>query len=197
MGTRTYLSVATGYSNATLLEQAAQGDQLAWKQLIDRYAGLLRSVALSFRLQEADVQDVTQTTWLRLAKNLHTIRDPQALAGWLAVTASRESLMILRKSSRQSPQPMVEEVPDPSPASDTEKTVVARETARGLWAAVAKLPSRQQRLIIALFREELDSYNAIAAKSAMPVGSIGPTRARALSHLRRALGEQHLGPADL
>jgi len=31
----------------------------------------------------------------------------------------------------------------------------------------------------------------------MPIGSIGPTRARALVHLRRKLEERGLGSADL
>src|SRR4051812_15084589 len=100
MGTRTYLGAATGCSNAMLLERAGQGDQLAWKELLDKYDGLLRTVAGSFRLQAADVHDVAQNTWLRLVQHLHTIRDPERLAGWLSVTATRESLTVLRKASR-------------------------------------------------------------------------------------------------
>jgi DNA-directed RNA polymerase specialized sigma24 family protein len=48
-----------------------------------------------------------------------------------------------------------------------------------------------------LFREELDSYNEVATRCAMPIGSIGPTRARALSRLRSRLAERGLGPANL
>jgi DNA-directed RNA polymerase specialized sigma24 family protein len=69
-------------------------------------------VAGSFRLQPADVHDVAQSTWLRLAQNLHTIRDPERLGGWLAITASHESLSILRKGFRDDLEPMVEDTPD-------------------------------------------------------------------------------------
>jgi RNA polymerase sigma factor (sigma-70 family) len=193
MSTQTYLSAGTGSSSTTLLEQAAHGDQLAWRQLVEKYDRLVRSVAGSFRLQAADVHDVAQTTWLRLVQNLHTIRDPERLAGWLTVTASRESLGVLRRASRYAP--MVADSPDP--AVDTESSVTALDTADELWATVAELPPRQQRLLIALFREELKSYNEVAAHCAMPIGSIGPTRARALSHLQRKLAERGLGPADL
>jgi RNA polymerase sigma factor (sigma-70 family) len=197
MATLNHLSATTGCSNATLLKQAAQGDQLAWKQLMDRYDGLLRSVARSFRLQDADVQDVAQTTWLRLLQHLHTIRDPEALPGWLAVTASRESLSILRKASRLDLNPMFEEPRNSESAFEPESAVVADDTARDLWASVGELSPRQQRLLIALFREELDSYNEVATSCAMPIGSIGPTRARALSNLRGRLAERNLGRADL
>jgi RNA polymerase sigma factor (sigma-70 family) len=193
MGTRTHLSAAGGSSTTALLEHAASGDQLAWRELLDRYDRLVRSVAASLRLQAADVHDVAQTTWLRLLQNLHTIRDPERLAGWLAVTATRESLAILRRASRHT---QVSEEP-PDPATDTEASVAASDTARALWETVAELPPRQERLLVALFREELDSYNEVATRCAMPIGSIGPTRARALSRLRSRLAERGLGPADL
>src|SRR4051812_38796823 len=187
MGTSTYISAANGASNATLLERAAEGDQLSWRRLIDKYDGVVRSVARSFHLQTADVLDVSQTTWLRLVQHLHTIRDPERLAGWLAVTASRESLSIMRKASRHHLEKSIEETADADPAVDPETAAAVRDEACNLWSTVAELPPGQQRLLIAMFREEWDSYNDIATKCAMPIGSIGPTRARALSRLQRKL----------
>ena len=186
---------ARGCDNATLLARAAEGDQSAWGRLIDEYDGLVRSVAASFRLQSADVHDVAQTTWMRLLQNLRAIRDPERLAGWLSVTATRESLAVLRRASRLRPLPTVDEAPDPT--VDPEGDVVDRDEARDLWAAVAELSPRQQRLLVALFRDELDSYNDVATKCSMPIGSIGPTRARALSRLRDKLVARGSGPADL
>ena len=183
---------ARGCDNATLLARVAEGDQSAWRRVIDEYDGLVRSVAASFRLQTADVHDVAQTTWLRLLQNVRAIREPERLAGWLAVTASRESLAVLRRSSRLRPLPMVDETPDAT--VDPARDVADRDEAQDLWAAVAELSPRQQRLLIALFREELDSYNDVAATCAMPIGSIGPTRARALSRLRSKLADRGLGP---
>ena len=195
MAPRTRLDTATGCRNAELLELAALGDQAAWGRLIEEYEGLVHSVARSFGLQAADVHDVVQTTWLRLVQHRHTIRDPERLPGWLAVTARRESLAVVRSASREAPRPMVDETPDP--AVGPEGSVVDREVARQLWDSVDHLSPRQQRLLIALFREELNSYDDVAARCAMPVGSIGPTRARGLSRLRREITDRGLGPADL
>jgi RNA polymerase sigma factor (sigma-70 family) len=195
MGTPSHLGTATGLSNSKLLERAGQGDQSAWRQLVDRYDPLVHSVAWSFRLQAADVHDVAQTTWLRLLQNLHTIRDAERLPKWLTVTATRESLLVLRKASAHDLSPRMEETPDP--AIDAETRVVNRAAAQDLWAAVTDLTPRQRFLVMALFREEVDSYTEVAAKYSMPIGSIGPTRARALSQLRRGLAERGLGPADL
>jgi RNA polymerase sigma factor (sigma-70 family) len=195
MAPRTHLGTATGCSTTQLLESAARGDQAAWGRLVEEYDGLVRSVARSFRLQAADVHDVAQATWLRLVQHLHTIHDPERLAGWLAVTARREALSTLRKASREAPREMVDQPADSS--VDLEGSVVDREVARELWDSVDRLPPRQQRLLIALFREELDSYDVVAARCAMPIGSIGPTRARGLSRLRREITDRGLGPAEL
>ncbi len=180
--------------NATLLARVAEGDQSAWRRLVEEYDRLVRSVAASFRLQPADVHDVAQSTWLRLLQNARAVRDPERLAGWLAVTASRESLAVLRKASRNRLLPTVDETPDPTVGP--EKNVADRDEARVLWAAVAELSPRQRRLLVALFREELDSYNDVATRCAMPIGSIGPTRARALARLRDKLAERGWESAD-
>jgi RNA polymerase sigma factor (sigma-70 family) len=195
MGTRTPRSATADGRNATLLERAARGDPSAWRELVEEYDGLLRSVARSFRLQAADVHDVSQTTWLRLVQNLHTIHDPERLAGWLTVTATREALAVLRRASRDAPLAMVDDTPDST--VDLERSVANREVATDLWAAVAELPPRQHQLLVALFREELESYRDVAARCAMPIGSIGPTRARGLSRLGRELAERGWGSVDL
>jgi RNA polymerase sigma factor (sigma-70 family) len=195
MSTQTYLGAVTGCSNETLVELARQGNQLAWKQLVDKYDRLVWSVAGSFRLQAADVHDVAQTTWLRLVQNLHTIREPERLPKWLAVTATRESLSVLRKASMHDLTPMMEETPDP--AIDPATGAANRDAARELWATVADLPLKQRRLVIAMFREGMNSYNDVATRCSMPIGGIGPTRGRALSRLRAKLAERGLGRADL
>src|SRR3954453_15915517 len=140
MGTRTYLNAASGGSNTMLLELAAQGDQMAWRQLVDKYDHLVRSVAGSFRLQAADVYDAAQTTWLRLVQNLHTIRDPVRLAGWLSITATRESWSLLRQASRHDLGSIVETTPDSDPAVDPEGSVAASDAAQHLWATLEELP---------------------------------------------------------
>jgi RNA polymerase sigma factor (sigma-70 family) len=178
--------------NATLLARMAEGDSLAWRRLIERHERLVRSVAASFRLQQADVQDVTQTTWLRLIQHGGTIRDPERLAGWLAVTATRECLAVLRRSSRQCLQATDDQRSDPT--VDVARSAEDSDVARLLWGAVADLPPRQHALVLALFRDEIRSYSDVAEKCSLPIGSIGPTRARALARLRRTLADRGLEP---
>src|SRR5262245_50547155 len=94
---------------AELVQAAADGDRDAWDALVDRFNGLVWSVARSHRLSTIDASDVVQTTWLRLVENLGRLQDPERVGAWLATTARRESLRALRHSARQVP---TEDVPD-------------------------------------------------------------------------------------
>ena len=55
----------------------------------------------SYRLSHDDAADAVQNTWLRLLENLTKIDHPEALPGWLATTARREALGVLRRRTRE------------------------------------------------------------------------------------------------
>src|SRR5262249_51143178 len=70
--------------------RAANGDELAWDALVERYAPLIWSLCRRYQLGSADAADVGKSVWLQLVSQLGTIRDPAALPGWLATTTRRE-----------------------------------------------------------------------------------------------------------
>src|SRR6266566_5024274 len=82
----------TGPSPAALVSQAAAGDRDAWDEIVERYAPLIWSICRGHCLGSADAADVAQAVWLHLVDQLDHLRDPGALAGWLAATTSRECL---------------------------------------------------------------------------------------------------------
>jgi RNA polymerase sigma factor (sigma-70 family) len=179
-------------SPALLLKAAADGDQQAWNQIIDDYHRLVWSVARGFRLSAADASDVSQTTWLRLVENLDRIQNPDQLAGWLATTARRESLRMIRKAHREIPDS--EETDqnasffgDTEDDGDPESALVAEQDRTDLWQAFATLSERCRNLLRVVAVTPLESYAAVAEALGMRVGSVGPTRSRCLEHLKRAL----------
>lgn len=173
-------------STTDLLGPAAAGDRDAWVELVARYSPLLRARIRGFRLQEADAHDVMQTTWMRLAENLGRLHTPEHLAGWLATVASRECLKVLRAHGRTAPvDEVVLDLPDQAPGP--EQIVVDRFTGGALRAAVGALPPRRRELLDALFAENRGPYARIAQEFGIPIGSLGPTRARALAELRTSL----------
>ena len=85
-------------SAADLLQRISDRDPAVWDEILRRYGKLVSATVRSFRLQEADALDAMQMTWLRLAENAHRVQFPERLGGWLATTARRECLHILRQA---------------------------------------------------------------------------------------------------
>jgi RNA polymerase sigma factor (sigma-70 family) len=146
-----------------------------------------------YRLQEADARDAAQRTWLRMLESHQQIREPEALGGWLKTTARRECLRILAEQKRIDPLPEGAECVDT--AVDVERSVVELDQARHLRGLLATLPARSFALISSLFQDDPPGYAQLSAATGVPVGSIGPTRARALRKLRRMVEEGSGCPA--
>jgi RNA polymerase sigma factor (sigma-70 family) len=171
---------------ATRVRLAASGNARAWSELVEEFEGMLWAIARGYRLCDADAADVVQTTWLRLAENLGRLREPARVGGWLATTARRECLRTLRASTRELPDAEPPEAMDtPSPTVDDALLDAERDAA--LRAALQQLPSRDQALLLMLVTDSPPSYAEIGAALRMPIGSIGPTRGRALDRLRGEL----------
>ena len=173
-----------------LLAALHAGAEQAWAETVRRHRRLVRTRIGAFRLQPSDAADAEQATWLRLAEHAHRIRSAQALPGWLSVVARRECLAILRRTAATPvfPPDAAADVADPAAAPD--QRVVDLAQARALRRAVADLPARQREVVAALYGPDPLPYSEIERRTAIPVGSIGPTRARALARLRRALNDE-------
>jgi DNA-directed RNA polymerase specialized sigma24 family protein len=122
------------------------------------------------------------------------LRDAERLPGWLATTARRESLKILRSGRRESVglEPAVVERADratPGP----ERDVIDRTMHDLLWTRVTELPPAGRHMLTALTGTDAPSYGDYARANGMPVGSIGPRRMRYLRQLRQLLERSGLG----
>ncbi len=177
---------------AVLLLAARDGDKSAWAEIMVRYGRLVSATVRSYRLQDADALDAIQMTWLRLLANGRQIQDPDRLGSWLATTARRECLAILRRSKRIAYR---EETLDSLADSSVgpEQRVLAGEAVTAVRGMVAELPTRGRVLLRALFSDSPQPYAEIALTMGIPIGSVGPTRARVLRQLRRMLDERGLG----
>jgi RNA polymerase sigma factor (sigma-70 family) len=174
-----------------MVRAAASGDHRAWDALVDEFGGLVWAVARAHRLSDADAADVAGATWLRLVEHLGDLREADRVGAWLATTARRECLRVLRGAQRQMP---TGDRIDAEPAEDTDVAadLMTAERDVALWRAFARLPERDQALLRLLVADPAPSYEEISSALEMPIGSIGPTRARSLERLRRELARDGL-----
>jgi RNA polymerase sigma factor (sigma-70 family) len=172
----------------TLVHRANSGDSTAWDELVGRYAPLVWSICRRYRLDRPDIDDVAQGVWLRLIERLPSLRDPAALPGWLATTTQRECLRVLRIGQRREAheRPLPVETVAGGQSTMVEQELLAAERDAALREAFAALPERCRRLLGLLIADPPVPYAEISATLGVPVGSIGPNRARCLDVLRRS-----------
>jgi RNA polymerase sigma factor (sigma-70 family) len=168
-----------------LVAAALAGDVRCWNSLVQRYTPLLLSVVRRFRLDGGDAEDVVQTVWLRLVEQLGRIREAQALPGWIVTTARHECLHVIDGRRRVAPTDLADQGwPDGTGDPPVDTDLLAAERHEALLAALAELPERQRALVLQLLHDPPLPYEEVSRRLGIPVGSIGPTRARALERIR-------------
>jgi RNA polymerase sigma factor (sigma-70 family) len=155
------------------------------------------TICTRYRLSNHDIEDVGQSVWLLLVEQLGKLREPAALPGWLATTTARECLRVVTATSKAErlSTGLDDSVLFVDDTVIDEEILVAERNA-ALRAAFAELPPRCQQLLSMLISDPPHSYTEINAKTGIPVGSIGPQRARCLDRLRRSNALAALGDGD-
>ena len=186
-------------SDQKLISACLSGDAAAWDALIGRYAALIFSVCLRMGLSHADAEDIFQDVCLVLLNHLADVRDTAKLSGWLIPTTKRETWRFQKRRNVILESDMGESawemegaesvVPQPG-GGNPETEILALEEQQLMREALKRMPDRCRNLLTLLYTtEEPPSYQELAVKFSLPVGSIGPTRARCLQNLRKILQE--------
>jgi RNA polymerase sigma factor (sigma-70 family) len=183
---RDHAQVDASHPLSELVPAAKGGDQHAWDAIVERFLPLVGAIIRAHRLSEADGDDVSQTVWLRLVEHLGALREADALPGWIRTTTRNECLRLLGARGRvRVVDPQAEHGLDavvPDVAGDD---LLAAERRQLLREALAELPAGRRELLLLLLGDPPAAYEDISARLGIPIGSIGPTRARALEQLRR------------
>ncbi len=181
-----------------LITACLAGDAQAWHTLIERYAALIHSVAGRMGLSQTDAEDVFQEVCTLLLNHLGDLRDTSRLTSWIISTTRREVWRLRRRRGPaliseieaeswqvETAQPVGTEAP-----SLPEETLLALEEQQLVREALQRLGSNCQQLLTLLYAEEPPcSYAEVAQRLNLPLGSIGPYRARCLQQLHKILEE--------
>ena len=179
--------MGTELSDDDLLARVATGDGLAFTQLVNRHRK--RLVTLSARIvgTRGTAEDIVQETLTRAWINAPAWRRQgqgrPSYAAWLSRVAVNLAIDHVRRV-RAVPLDGVPEPPDPAPAVDV--TMIQRERAAHLQAAIALLPVRQRTALSLTYDAELSNAEGAAAMD-VSIGAFELLLVRARRALRIAL----------
>lgn len=177
-------------------------DEDAWRDYIKAFGRFVPIVSMRLGLTAEDRAEALQDMTVTALRSIHNLRDPERLASWTYTIARRAALNVRRERRRAEPiEPdrRLEWIPSPNPPVDEIRACLEDE--RHVRRALRELSDACRGLITRLFLvEPRPSYRELSREMRMPMGSIGPTLARCLEKLRRALesvSERPLRPPAL
>lgn len=184
-------SAFADYNDTQLVTACRNGQEEAWRVLVERYQRLVYTIPLRYGLSASEAEDVFQTVWLILLEHLPTLEQPERLSAWLVTTAKRECWHKRRgadykrtDSVAPSAMPLNRWLTELTP----EEIVSQHEEATAVTQHLAQLNERCRQLLWYLYSDPAERpYNEIAAQLNMPLGSLSPTRARCLQKLRELM----------
>jgi len=172
--------------NHEFIAAARQQDEDAWNWLVQRYQPIINSVCRQYRLDHEDAADVGQTVWLKATENLGRLRNPQALPGWIKTTAVRAACAVWRSRehsiSRDHAASDAAAWSAPT-ATEIDDRILHEERRAAVRDGLAQLSEDNRALLTMLSADPPLSYQSISDRLGIPIGSIGPTRARSLRKL--------------
>jgi RNA polymerase sigma factor (sigma-70 family) len=159
-----------------------------WEAAVRRYRPYLLRVATSYRIGD-EAHDAVQNTFLRLLVHGDAIRKPDSLQWWLTTVLKRECLAVLARRRRDRPTEshVIDALLPPADEVEIDANVLSAENGSYVRRALSTLPPRQRDLLLTLSESNSSAYRSVSERMAMPLGSIGPTRQRALNGMRQAL----------
>lgn len=171
-----------------LLEQAKNGDRIAFAAILRARQAMVFSIARNFLRNDGHAEDVAQDVFLELHRNLHSLESGAHLVSWLRQVTSRKCI----DQSRRAWFRRWVDIEDPSHRA---RVAVQDAAVSGedpllhgrIRRLIGKLPEKTRMMIVLRFQEEMEP-NEIAETMQVPVGTVKSTIHRGLETVRRHLG---------
>lgn len=195
MTPRTATQNRTIRSDSDLIAGHLEGDTEAWEQLVDRYERFIYALIRRGNLPPADADDLFQNVCVKLYLHLEDLQDVQRLAGWIAAVVRQELVNHVRQTRKilATPTATIEAAPFSdlaeiaSASPSAEATLLAAERTLAVRTALRGLPEPCRSLLTLLYGPDEVPYADAASRLGIPLGSIGPRRARCLERLKKKL----------
>ena len=184
-------------TNSHLIQQALQGDENAYKEIVERYRGQIYSLIIRMVKNKEEAEDLTQETFIKAFRALASFNAEYAFSTWLYKIAANNCIDYFRKKRLKTfPLDTPIQVKDgelrreyPTHEQGPEMGLISKEKTIQIHDAINSLPKKYREAI--LLRHTKDkSYEEIADDLKIPLGTVKVRIFRAREMLKRKLREQ-------
>jgi RNA polymerase sigma factor (sigma-70 family) len=177
-----------------IVRRCCQGHNDAWHELIELAGPVIFSICRRSKLTRDESFDIYGQVCYELVKSIKSLRESEKVLSVVATITRRQIYAYYQRTQmiEYLDEETVHHIADDC-AADPEEIFEQAQRRQLLIEAMGDLREKDRRLLSALFLDpEEPSYKEIAASLSMPVSSIGPLRAKALSKLCQILKRKKL-----
>ena len=186
--------------DAELVQQAINGDQKAYTELMERYRDAIYFMLLKMVNNASDAEDLTIEAFGKAFRNIRQYTANFAFSTWLFKIASNNAIDFMRRKKLNNvsidetlrdtdamPINIRSEQPTPEESMISEQKIVM------LRSIVSKLKPRYRKLVELRYFYEY-SYEEISEEMGLPIGTVKAQLFRARELLQNVLKENQIQP---
>ncbi len=167
----------------SLVEASRAGNRAAFGELVLKFAGLVKAMAIARVRHWEDAQDVAQEVFVEAFFSLSKLREPEAFAAWLKRIVVKQADRVTRRRHVRADhltESAKSELPGPEEAAET------NETKKIVMDALATL-SRSDREVVLMYYMQAESLQDLAEFSGVSVDAVKMRLHRARAKLKGRL----------
>ncbi len=175
----------SGESDHELVAKALQGNQKAFRSIVERVHPTAYAVVRGVLGNSDDVEDVLQNVYIKIHRGLRVFRGESRLSTWAYQIARNEAINAVRR--RRFDGPPVDEVVLPAGEDTNPEAVYSRrELSSRMEAAMSGLEENYRMALELRFMGER-SYEEIAETLGLPIGTVKTYIYRGKAQLKKVL----------
>ena len=176
-----------------LVERCRNGDDEAWRQMVDHLGQRVYSVAYHFSLKREDAEELSQEIFLKIFENLHRFDGSYPLVAWVVSLARNLCIDRYRRKKRERSFRFVSDeavAPLLTSGDDPAAAALRKERTKLLFWALGEIPEDLAEILVLRDLEGL-AYEEIGKALDLPDGTVKSRLFRARAEVARKVRERH------
>jgi RNA polymerase sigma-70 factor (ECF subfamily) len=189
-----YTLRATQPGEAELIAQAANGNQKAFRVLVNQYLPLVYNYLFRMTQNHELSEEMAQETFVKAYQNLKKFDRTRAFKPWLLRIASNATLSELRRQKKLVSLDALEEEGAFNVGSDRTSEDIALQVERqsataDVQKALDRMEAKYRQVLLLRYQQEL-SYEEISEVTRTPLNTVRTWLKRGLEKLKQAIREE-------
>jgi RNA polymerase sigma-70 factor (ECF subfamily) len=186
--------VSTGGSDEKdLVARCRQGDDDAWRKLVDRFGQRVYAIAYHFTLKREDAEELSQEIFLKIFENLHRYDGGFPLVAWVLSVSRNLCIDRYRRKKRENSFRFVSDEAVTAllkSEDDPASLALTKERTRMLFSALSEVSEDLAEILILRDLNGL-AYDEIGKALELPEGTVKSRLFRARAEVARKIRERH------